>query len=175
MVVRHGQSRVRRLLGDRRGSVSIEFAIVAFPFLMMVMAILELGIMIVQESVMYGALEEGARQLRTGVVQTDNSPESKFRDIVCGNLHALMTCADVAWDVRGFSSYSDVALSDLGTGPDGMPSGTVFQPGGAGDITTVRIFSQYNFITPFLGVLFNDGANGRLLTYTLIVKGEPWD
>ncbi len=175
MMVRRGQNRVRRLVRDRQGVVSVEFALVAMPFLMLVIAILELGIMILQESVMYGALEEGARELRTGVVQKANDPETKFRETICANLHSLMDCGDVVWDVRKFTKYADVNLDDLQTGSDGLPSNVIFDPGGAREITSIRIYSLYNFVTPFLETLFDDGTNGRLLMYTAVVKGEPWD
>lgn len=175
MMVRRGQNRVRRLVGDRQGVVSLEFALVALPFLILIMAILELGIMILQESVMYGALEEGAREIRTGVVQKSENPEAAFRETVCAKLSALLGCDDVVWDVRTFTKYADINLDDLQTGPDGLPNNVVFDPGGAREISTLRIYSLYNFVTPFLETLFEDGANGRLLIYTAVVKGEPWD
>ena len=175
MVPRRGRSRIRRRLGDRQGTVSIEFAVLAFPFLLLVMGTLDLGIMMLQATVMYGALEQGARQLRTGVVQAADNPIEAFKTIVCDNLYVLMKCDDIAFDVDHFDSYSDIVYSNPTLDENGMPSDTGFQPGGAGDITLVRIYSQYNFVTPFLGTLFDHGPKGRLLTYALIVKGEPWD
>ncbi|MBB4266360.1 TadE/TadG family type IV pilus assembly protein [Roseospira visakhapatnamensis] len=171
-----------RLARNRRGSVSIEFALAAWPLFLMIIPIFELGVMLTREAVLYGAMYEGARQLRTGVVQNtgetynDEKAEEKFTEIVCDNLFDLVDCSDIAYDVRTFKKYDDVELDDLGTGSDGMPKGTVFDPGGATDITTVRIYSQHKFVTPFLGKFFNDDdVNGRLLMYTMIVKGEPWD
>jgi len=177
-VVRRGQTRCRNLAGDRRGSVSVEFAFAAIPFFMLVMGILEVGIMILQETVMYGALQEGARKLRTGSIQLSSTDKAKqkenFQTAVCDNLLAMLSCDDISYDVRHFKSYEDVQLDNLTIGDDGMPENTSFDPGDPGDITTIRIYSRYTFVTPFLDVLFNDNESGHLLTYTAIVKGEPW-
>jgi len=166
-----------RLWRDRTGGIAVEFAIVALPVFMVIFAIFEVSIMTLQSVVLHGALEEGARHLRTGAIQEAADPRQAFEDAVCGELLVLMTCSDVVYDVRGFSSFSNVLVNDITLGGDGMPASDQIQfaPGGAGGITVARVYSRYSFVTPFLGDLFNDAHGSRLISYTAVVKGEPWD
>jgi Flp pilus assembly protein TadG len=167
----------RRLRRDRSGAVAVEFALVAMPVFMCIFAIFELGIMALQSVVLHGALEEGARQLRTGIVQEATDPQQAFEDAICSELIVLMSCDDVTYDVRSYSNFSGVVPAEYLLNDDGMPDDDeiAFEPGGAGGITVARVYARYGFVTPFLGDLFNDAHGSRMITYTAVVKGEPWD
>ena len=56
-------SRFRR---DRKGSVAIEFAVLALPFSLLVFAILESGISYAGGQVLANATDDVARQIRVG-------------------------------------------------------------------------------------------------------------
>ncbi|WP_170294707.1 TadE/TadG family type IV pilus assembly protein [Roseospira navarrensis] len=173
--------RRRNLRTDSSGGVAIEFALVIMPVLMVVFAIFEIGIMTLQSVVLHGALEEGARQLRTGQVQKittgPTDQELAFRTAVCDELFVLLACDDVKYDVRGYASFSAVVTNALTLGADGMPEDDdlQFAPGGAEEISVARVYSRYRFTTPFLDQFFNDSHGSRLISFTAVVKGEPWN
>lgn len=172
---------IRRRVGclgrEQSGSVAVEFALVAPPVFMCIFAILEIGVMMLQSVVLHGALEEGARQLRTGVIQNASDPRQAFQDAVCGELIVLMECGDVTYDVRSYSSFAAVLPPEVPLDDGGMPdpNEVQFAPGGAGGITVSRVYARYSFVTPFIADLFNDDHGSRLISYTAVVKGEPWD
>lgn len=173
--IRRALQRIRR---DRKGAVALEFALVALPVLFVVMAIIEVGIMLIASVTLHGGLEAGARALRTGQVAeagNETAQRELFKNTVCAELY-LTPCAAVSYDVRNSSSYGTLSLPPLALDPDtGLPEAPVFLPGGAGEITAARVYTRYTFVTPFLGKFFHDDINSRLIAYAAVVKGEPWD
>jgi hypothetical protein len=163
-----------RLRANRRGAVAIEFAMVAMPVFMLSVAIIELGMMMMHSVTLSGALEEGARKLRTGEIFNASDPEQAFKDAVCGDSLYLVDCDDIVFDVRSYDDYDDVDLSPPSMGAGGMPSAPAFDPGDAGSVTVARAYLRYEFITPMIGAFFEDTHNSRMVQYTAIVKGEPW-
>ena len=134
--------------------------------------------MLIASVTLHGALEAGARALRTGQVAEagdETAQRDLFKNTICAELF-LTPCADVVYEVRSFNSFSAVALPPLALDPvTGLPDDPTFVPGDAGEITTARVYTRFTFITPFLGKIFHDNANSRLLAYAAVVKGEPWD
>jgi len=163
-----------RLHRDKRGSVAAEFALLAFPLFMLIVGVVEIGVMLIQSVMLHGALEEGARKLRTGQVYQSASPWQEFTDTVCGEMLFMMSCDDLKYDVRHYHNYESLDLAPVPLGDDGMPSSPVFSPGDAGTITVARLYARYEFITPLIGHFFEDTHNSRLIQYTVVVKGEPW-
>jgi len=175
-----GQGWWRRFRRDRSGAAAVEFAVVAPPVFMLIFAIFEISSMTLKSVILQGGLEEGARQLRTGAIQALDEPSQQmqaFEDAVCGEFFALVSCSDMIYDVRTYSSFGGVSLDDLALGSDGMPdsSDIKFEPGAAEQISVIKVYMRVEFTTPFLGKLFNDEHNSRLLTYSAVVMGEPWD
>ncbi|MBB4287082.1 TadE/TadG family type IV pilus assembly protein [Roseospira goensis] len=166
---------VSRLWRARRGAVAIEFGLVALPLVLMLAAVLEIGIMLLHSVTLHGALEEGARQLRTGQVFNSGNPRQTFEDAVCGDGLLMFDCADLVFDVRNYGDYGSVNLTPPTLGGDGLPQSPSFAPGDAGDITVARVYARYHFATPLIGAFFNDdGYDSRLIAYAAVVKGEPW-
>ena len=79
---------VRHIAQDQRGSTAIEFAFVGPPFLLLLLAIFELGLTLTTQSVMDGAARDAARLIRTGQVQTQTSPISTFQNLLCAKMGA---------------------------------------------------------------------------------------
>ncbi|WP_176793669.1 TadE/TadG family type IV pilus assembly protein [Rhodospira trueperi] len=154
--------------------MAIEFAMVAMPVFMLSIAIIELGMMMVHSVTLSGALEEGARKLRTGEIFNASDPEQAFEDAVCGDSLYLVDCDDIVFDVRSYDDYDSVDLSPPSMGAGGMPSAPAFDPGDAGSVTVARVYMRFEFITPMIGSFFEDTHNSRMVQYTAIVKGEPW-
>jgi Flp pilus assembly protein TadG len=163
-----------RLLRDHRGVVAVEFALVALPAFMLVLGIIETGILMLKESVMEGATQSAARQVRTGVVQTSGDAVGRFTTEFCNNLYTF-TCSDFHFDIRTFADFPQIALPDLTFDSAGNPSNTVFQPGGAGKVVTVRVVTRHNFMTPLIGSLMGGDGSSMVLTSTAVMRTEPYD
>ncbi len=107
-----GRKGGRRFWRNASGASALEFALVAFPFILLVLAVLEVGIVYFANFMLENAVAQGARLIRTGQAQNQNFDAGKFKTEVCKNLSAPIDCSRLMLDVRHFSSFSN-AGSDL--------------------------------------------------------------
>ena len=60
---------LRRFGSARRGATAVEFAFVALPFLTLLFAVLELGMVFLVSTTLQNAADAAGRQIRTGELQ----------------------------------------------------------------------------------------------------------
>src|SRR5262245_1464059 len=71
------------------GATAVEFALVAIPFLMLVFAIIELGLVYLVSLTLENAVIDVGRQIRTGQVQTSGGTATTFKSSVCAKMSWL--------------------------------------------------------------------------------------
>ncbi len=175
----------RRFLGDRRGSTAVEFTMLAFPFALLVFAILESCISFAGQEVMANITDDIARQLRTGQLRQANISGTQLRDRICARLQIIVSedCPNVLKvDLREFTTFA--AAADAGftvsgdtitlTGPD--PTFQV-QAGPPESKNMLRVFYPWPVITDFLRPYMSNMSNGKkTLHYASAVwQNEPFD
>jgi Flp pilus assembly protein TadG len=166
--------RLAEPLRDRRGNAAIEFALVAPPFLLLIMGIIEISVMFFTSSVIEGATKEAARQIRTGNVQQSADPLASFRSELCDALFGIIDCNQVVFNVRTFSSFETVAMP-LEVDEDGEIINTGFTPGDSSAVTVVRSMYRWHFMTPLIGELVPAGPAGHLIISTVAFQNEPYN
>lgn len=166
---------VRSLIRSTNGSAAVEFGMVALPFIMMVFAILELGIVFVTDSVLENATIETGRLVRTGQASAQSMTAATFKTSLCGRMSIFAAdCASRATvDVRVIPQFAT-------TPPDPMDGGTfnngvlTYSNGVPGDLVLVRVWYRQPLLTTFLAQglsRMNDGA--AMLTATTAFRNEP--
>ncbi len=83
---------VRRLGGDCRGVTTIEFALVAVPFLVLVLGIMTVGIQFLALHSLENGVANASRQIRTGEAQTQGLTRGNFRQLVCDSAGSFIAC-----------------------------------------------------------------------------------
>lgn len=170
-------------LGDRSGATAVEFAIVAMPFLFLMFALFELGMVFVVSSTLDDAMSASARTIRTGAAQTAGvATKEDFRDIVCGKLSWLGSqCrANLSIDVRTFETFKNQAAPDpIEKDKDGKKvfneKALQFAPGAAEDTVLVRAFYRWKLMSPFLkGGLERLDGGVAVITAAVTFKNEPY-
>ena len=173
-----GRPAVSRLLRDDRGAIAVEFAMVALPFIFMIMAVFELALVFTVSTTLDSATAKAARQIRTGQLQTaGGATATTFVAQICANLGWLESqCADnLSVDVRTFPSFQNVTTTTPVTAGVFQPGSLVFNMGNAGDIVMVRAYYQWTLITPFLNGGLQPLANGKkVITATTTFRNEPY-
>ncbi len=162
------------LLRDSRGSAAVEFALVAPPFILLMVGTLEISIMFFTGSVIEGATKEVARQIRTGQIQESADPLAAFQSEVCDALINVIECTDVVFNVKTFSSFSVVSMP-IEMDEDGNIINTTFTPGGSGAVTVVRTVYRWDFVTPMIGHVIPAGLGGHTLVSTVAFQNEPYN
>lgn len=168
-------SLLQRLIRDRKGATMIEFALVALPAFMLMLGMIEIGLMTLDRSVVEGATREAARKLRTGAAQTSADPLGSFQQTFCANLFKVYDCSTFSYDVRTFADFPSISLPTVTYDQNGAPNNVVFQPGGAGTVTTVRAIHRHTFGTPLVGSIMGGGSSNSVpITSTAVFKTEPY-
>lgn len=150
-------------LRDRRGVVAVEFAIIAAPFLYVLFAIIESGLIFVANIDLSNATMALARQIRTGAITAVSSTATTsgtvlslndFKNAICTKMAfvPVATCnAQLQVDVRIQSAFGGAssAANPLSSGNFNNAS-LCFYSGSAGAIVEFRSFYLWPISTPFL-------------------------
>jgi Flp pilus assembly protein TadG len=185
----------RRLAHDKAGAIIIEMAVIGPPFFLLLLVILDLGLMLANQSLLDGAARDAARLIRTGQVQGATSPISTFQTTLCANMNSVMTTAqcetDIIFEVQVFSSFGTVSFTPCTLNNNQTGSGTVcsFNPGTGGEIVGVQATYNRPFIIPWVGACLtggscwaglgtssgsNPGTGSVPLVSTVIFRNEPF-
>ena len=84
----------------------MEFALLAIPFLTILMAMLETGYFYFIAVLLEGATAEAGRQIRTGNIQQSAAPIEAFKEQLCNNMFNVVACNELRVDVRNFAQFS---------------------------------------------------------------------
>lgn len=171
----HRDGFARQLLRASGGSTAVEFGMVGLPFVLIVFAILEIGIVFVTDSILENAAIETGRLVRTGRASAQSMTAATFKTSLCGRMSIFSAdCATRAYvDVRVLPQFTT-------TPPDPMAGGTfntgalTYNNGAPGDLILVRVWYRQPLVTTFLAQglsRLNDGA--AMLTATTAFRNEP--
>ena len=165
---------IKRFARARSGATAVEFALVALPFFTLIMAIIEISLVFFLGAMMDNALNESAREIRTGHLQTEGGSEESFRDELCRRIDVIADCTLISVDVRTYENFSQTDFSSpIDADGNFDSSGFNFTPGGPSDIVVVRAFYPMNLFLPSVG-LANLPGNKRLIASATAFRNEPY-
>lgn len=161
---------------DARGSAAIEFTLLAVPFTLFVVAIIELALMFAGGFVLQGSVNNAARLIRTGQLQQAQAdPEEMFAETLCATAGILLNCGEVEYDVRTLDSFLEVDATP-NIDEEGVMTDPEFDVGGVSDVVMVRASYLYPLMTPGISRFFSDApGNKKLLMSTVIFETEPYE
>ncbi len=177
-------------LHDRSGVAAVEFGMIALPFLLLILAILEYGYGNFAQARLDAAVARTARQIMTGAVQGQTVAGApltaqQFHDqILCKNLPALLKCSDIYVDVMSFKADSApnydafVNASKSGIVPAKLNNTNSYCIGGKSDYVVLRVAYPAPVLTTslvFPNTVSYKGRKTRLLTSTASFKNEPFN
>lgn len=168
----------RRFGRNRQGSAAIEFALVAPIFIALLFAILETAIMFFASQVLETVTQNSARQVLTGQAQGANYTSwANFRDnVVCPQIPALLTCANIFVDVESTSQFSSATVTNPVNSCTFNSSGFGYSPGGPASTVTVTLYYQWPLFVTGLGYNMSNlcGSSTRVLQATAAFQTEPY-
>lgn len=165
-----------RLGKNEKASTIVEFALVAAPFIVLLVGLLEVCLIFIVTTTLEHGAAEAARRVRTGELQSSGASAESFKQIVCDNTFGVLDCGDrLMVDVRVFDDFGSAS------GNDPIKDGVVdednlqFNSGQGSDIVLARVFYEWNIITPVIGKpLSNMSGNKRLLQASVAFRNEPF-
>ena len=160
------------------GAVAIEFAIIAAPFLALILASMQTALAFFAGQVLETAVVESSREIMTGQAQNAGMSQSQFASAVCAKIETLFNCGGLMIDVQTASSFSsaNTAAPTLTFGSSGQVSNSwSYNPGAPGSIVVMRVMYQWPVFTGPLGLGLANESNGKLLLMsTAVFKNEPY-
>ncbi|MCC3247236.1 pilus assembly protein [Methylocystis sp. WRRC1] len=197
-MIGHVNSSFRRLAGpsprncanlihDSRGFAAVEFGLIALPFLLLIVAILEYSYGNFAQSRLDAVVQQASRQIMTGYVQNQSVggkalDANQFRTkIMCPKLPAIMNCADLYVDVQAFDTPdygSFVNATKSGLKPPQLDnSKNAYCVGGAKKYVVIRAAYPAPLLTTaliFPSSTTYKGRKTRLVQSTATFKNEPF-
>ena len=168
----------------RKGATAVEFALVAAPFLALLVAMFETALVFFAGRVLDEVTEEASRYILTGQAQKSNMTQSQFLTYVCTGsntatlVSALFNCNNLMVNVQNYTNFASASTSSptLSFNANGTVSNTWnYSPGAQGSIVVVQVMYQWPIVLAPLGFNLSNLANGnRLLVSTAVFKNEPY-
>jgi Flp pilus assembly protein TadG len=165
-----------RFRRDPSGASALEFALIAFPLILLLLAALEVGIVYFANFALENATSQGARLIRTGQAQAQKFDAAKFKSEVCKHLSVPISCAGLRLDVRHFAKFGDAALTNPLDGNGNLKTNFAYEPGEASEVVIVRAFYEWDLSAKLpkeIG-LSNMNNGNRLLVATAAFRNEPF-
>jgi Flp pilus assembly protein TadG len=168
----------------RKGATAIEFALVAAPFLALLVAMFETALVFFAGRVLDEVTEEASRYILTGQAQQSNMTQAQFLNYVCTGsstaalVSALFNCNNLMVNIQNYSDFASANATSptLTFNANGTVSNTWnYSPGTPGSIVVVQVMYQWPIILGPLNFNLSNLANGnRLLVSTAVFKTEPY-
>lgn len=171
-------SRFRR---DKRGSVAIEFTMLAIPFALLIFAILESSISFAAQQVLANATDDIARQLRTGQLRPADVTKNSLKADICGRISILAgndCLTNLEVDLRSFPTFADAAKLKIEFTAGGDIDTTDFAvaPGPSMSKNVLRVFYRWPVMTDLMRKSMSNLAGGKTLHFaTATWQNEPFD
>jgi Flp pilus assembly protein TadG len=167
---------LRRFLAQNEAGTTIEFALLAAPFIAGLLAIMQTAIVFFAGQTLETAAAASARLIFTGQAQTAGWTAAQFKTQVCNQIQGIFNCSNGVYvDVETYPSFSAVNT--------GMPvangalntSALGYNPGGPGDIVMLRLYYKYPVFMNLLSFnLSNLNGGYDLFAATAVFKNEPY-
>jgi Flp pilus assembly protein TadG len=169
--------RNRSFLMSEEGATAVEFALVATPFVALLVAIIQTMIVFFAQRVLDEVVSEASRTVQTGQAQTSSLTQTQFTSWVCQKTVILFTCGNFMVNVQNYGAFSSAstATPTLSFDSGGNVTNTWnYQLGNPGDIVVVQVMYQWPLVLGPLGFTLANLSNGnRLLISSNVFKREP--
>ena len=168
----------KRYVRCNGGASAVEFALIAAPFLALLVAIVQTALVFFAGRLLDETTEQASRYILTGQAQTSGMTQAQFANYVCQKSASLFTCANFMVNVQNYGSFASANTSTPALTFDSSGAVTnqwAWSPGNAGDIVIVQVMYQWPIILGPLGFNLSNLSNGnRLLISTVAIKTEPY-
>lgn len=162
---------------DSRGATAVEFALVAAPFLALIIALIQTFLVFFAQQTLETIVRQSARLVRTGQVQSAQMTQAAFKQKVCDQIVILFNCNGLMVDMQVATSWTsaNTGMPTLTFDGSGKVTNTwQYDPGDAGDIVVLRVMYVWPVMLGPLGFNLSNLSDGnRLIMSSAAFQNEP--
>ena len=161
----------------REGAAAVEFAMVAFPFFLMIFAVMEIGLIFIVDTALENATLQASRLIRTGQAAGGTITASAFKQKLCDNMSIFAgDCVSRAYvDVRTIPQFRNTTLPNPIVNGDMNEASLQYVTGSPGSLVLIRVFYKQPLITPMMSQVLKKLNSGEaILTVTTAFRNEPY-
>lgn len=168
----------RAFLRDERGVTAIEFGLLAPPFFLIIGAILETSVVFLSTQILETALQDTARLVRTGQMQSSTS--ERFKTEICSRLYGLFNCDGLFLELQDLDGFSDNQIAppidfDCEEEDCRWNREPIYSPGQTSNYMAAQVYYRWPIILDFYGVtLANLSTGERVLGAATVFQNEPF-
>ncbi len=169
---------------DEGGAAALEFAIVAFPFFLFVLALLGLGLYFFTSTSLEYGVEVASRKIRTGEAEKGDMTVGQFRQLVCSSAGPTIDCSKLNVIVQHGASWSGISPQACANAKGQMTASNgstgedlTKYSGTANSVVLVTLCYQWDLASdfPFLNIGRNgDGSGPAIIQAATAFKNEPY-
>lgn len=169
-----------RFLADRRGSVSVEFTMLAIPFALLIFTTIESCVSFAAQEVMANATHDVSRLILTGKIRAADVDEAKLKTMLCQRMSIMAPTGctqNIVVDLETYPTFADAAKKRIKIANGDLDTnGFKVEVGGAGTKSMLRVFYKWPIISSFKGTLMPTTlAGGKMLHFASEVwQNEPF-
>ena len=166
-------SRCKLFLKDERGANAVEFALLALPFFGLLLGVIQLGLIFLAGQSLEQAVDNAAREIRTGQTRTINTAVNIFRTNLCDDIPIIMDCENnLQVSVQSFASFAETTSTTLFVDNNPVITGD-YETGDGGDIVVISAAVSIPLVA---GSLFGtgDGSGRTRLSSSLVFTNEDF-
>jgi Flp pilus assembly protein TadG len=146
------------------GTTAVEFALIAPPFLALIVAIFQMTMFLFAQQALQTAAVSAGRLILTGQVQSANLTQAQFKtNDVCPLLAGMFTCSNVYVSVQSYNNFSSANTGSptLTYNSNGTVSNTwAYSLGSPGQVMVLQLVYQWPIISGPLGSVVPNLGNG---------------
>lgn len=148
------RSRSRAFSRSRKGAAAVEFTLVAFPFFLLIMSIIEFGLIGLSSATVKNGVREAARMSRVGSAQCMSREE--MTTAICENSTFAPNC-EANMDVRQivFSTGWQANIDEQTATFDDATTND-FQVARGGDVVVVQAVYSWEIVSPIVSPFLGD-------------------
>ena len=165
---------VRRFNGDKEGTTAVEFAILAFPFFLLLFGIIECSLLFFAGQMLESAVDDVGRKIRTGQLD-DTMTEQQFKQQICSATALLFDCNKIDVDLQVAATFDK--LGDPPVPKDGEVdhSGYTFTAPCPEEIAMITVSYEWPVFTNYVAAQVSQlKDHNALLNAMAVFRTEPY-
>ncbi len=160
---------------QRRGFALLEFAVIAIPFFMLIIGIIEVGLVTWAGYELENATAAAARLVRTNQAQSAGYTAAQLQSQLCQNVVILSSCTSkVQLSVQTYATFAGITVASALNQNGGLRNDFTYSPGGPGAIVLLTAYYEWPLTSPLTSATLANLADGNyLLQSTIAFRNEP--